>query len=58
MRKLNTDIVREYDIRGIFDKDLFVENAYDIGLSLGLRAKNNNSDIIIKKGYNITVSNF
>lgn len=46
MRKLNTDIVREYDIRGIFDKDLFVENAYDIGLSLGLRAKNNNSDII------------
>ncbi|MFZ8865150.1 MAG: phosphomannomutase/phosphoglucomutase [Rickettsiales bacterium] len=46
MVKLNKNIVREYDIRGVFGQELFAENAYEIGLALGLRALANNSDII------------
>ena len=34
-RVLDREILREYDIRGIFDKNLFPEDAYDIGRAFG-----------------------
>lgn len=46
MSKLNDKIVREYDIRGIFGIELFAENAYDLGLALGLKALNNDSNTV------------
>ena len=43
---LNKKIVREYDIRGIYNKDLFAENGYEIGLALGTIALNAGSNIV------------
>lgn len=44
--KLSDEIVREYDIRGIFNKNLYPENAYNIGQALGSKALKNNCNII------------
>lgn len=39
---LNSDILRPYDIRGVFGETLFTEDAYDIGLAFG--------SILIRRG--------
>ncbi len=39
-------IVREYDIRGVYNKTLFANDAYLIGKALGTKALQNNSNVI------------
>lgn len=46
MHKINLDIVREYDIRGVFSKQLFAEDAEIIGKALGSKALINGSNVI------------
>jgi phosphomannomutase len=48
MRKINPTILREYDIRGIVDKDLFSEDALWLGKAIGTRAaKSEHKKVII-----------
>ena len=44
--RLVKEIVREYDIRGIYDQDLYPDTAYYIGKALGTKALKNNCDVI------------
>jgi phosphomannomutase len=46
MNKLDLNIVREYDIRGIYGKNLFAENGYNIGKGLGTKAIEKGTPII------------
>jgi phosphomannomutase len=46
MHKIDLSIVREYDIRGIYGKKLFPEDAEIIGKALGTKALINGSNVI------------
>jgi phosphomannomutase len=48
MRKIDPTILREYDIRGIVDKDLFKEDALILGKAIGTRSsKSKHKQVII-----------
>ena len=48
MRKIDPTILREYDIRGVVDKDLFKEDALILGKAIGTRsAKSKHKQVII-----------
>ena len=44
--QLRDEIVREYDIRGIYQQNLFAENAYNIGRALGSKALKNGCKLV------------
>jgi phosphomannomutase len=46
MSNIKAEIVREYDIRGVYNKNLFNDTAYYIGKALAKKAKSNNKHII------------
>ena len=45
--KVNEEIFREYDIRGIYEKDLDIDVAYTIGRSFGSYIKENGDNEVI-----------
>lgn len=54
-RVINSTILREYDIRGIYEQTFFVEDAYAIGRSFGsLVARKNGKKVVV--GYDGRVS--
>ncbi|MDI2112624.1 phosphoglucomutase/phosphomannomutase PgmG [Commensalibacter nepenthis] len=47
-RNIDASILREYDIRGIYDKTFFIEDAYAIGRAFGsLIVRNNGKKVVV-----------
>ncbi|CAI3954593.1 Phosphomannomutase (ManB) (PDB:6MNV) [Commensalibacter communis] len=47
-RNIDSSILREYDIRGVYDKTFFIEDAYAIGRAFGsLIVRNNGKKVVV-----------